>query len=180
VSTGFLTSTPAAQSDLVNTRRILDATQKYSSTFNPSFSGLSKNLMQNAAHRGVTFWPWTFRLNKDDFNRMYVQGTHGLTTDYAHDASQFVVQLTVPQQATAKVGEPFSVAGQIQTQIGQQQNYVFKEMLVLPSSAKYTQNGQAVTFSEKGNAYVMPRYQYQIAPNYSYTLYAEPISVTVQ
>lgn len=180
VSTGFLTSTPAAQSDLVNTRRILDATQKYSSTFNPSFSGLSKNLMQQAAHRGVTFWPWTFHLNKDDFNRMYVQGTHGLTTDYAHDASQFVVKLNAPKQVVAKVGEPLSIAGQLQNQIGQRQDYVFKQMLVLPSSAKYNQSGQAVTFTEKGTAYVMPSYQHQIAPNYSYTLYAEPVTVTVQ
>lgn len=180
VSTGFLTNTPAVQSDLVNTRRILDATQKYSSTFNPSFSGLSKNLMQQAAQRGVTFWPWTFRLNKDDFNRMYTQGTHGLTTDYAHDSSQFVVQLSTPKQASAKVGEPFSLAGQVHTQVGQKQNHVFTEMLVLPNSTKYSQNGQAVTFSEKGTAYVMPRYQYQIAPNYSYTIYAEPVTVTIQ
>lgn len=180
VSTGLLTSTPAAQSDLVNTRRILDATQKYSSTFNPSFSGLSQSLMQQAAQRGVTFWPWTFRLNKDDFNRMYVQGTHGLTTDYAHDASNFVVQLSTAKQVTAQVGQSVSIVGNLHTQLGQTQAYVFNEMLVLPNSAKYSQNGQAVTFSEKGTAYVMPRYQYQIAPNYIYTLYAEPVSVTVQ
>ena len=53
-------------------------------------------------------------------------------------------------------------------------------MLVLPGSAKYTQNGQSVTFAEKGTAYVMPRYDYTIAPNYTYTLYAEPETVTIQ
>ena len=180
VSTGFLTSTPAAQSDVVNTRRILDATQKYSSTFNSSFSGLSKNLMQNAAQRGVTFWPWTFRLNKDDFNRMYVQGTHGLTTDYAHDASNFIVKLETPKQVTATVGKPVEIQGQTFTQVGAKANYVFKQMLVLPNSSKYTQNGQGLTFTEKGTAYVMPSYHYSIAPNYTYTIYAEPVTVTVQ
>ena len=180
VSTGFLTSTPAAQSDLVNTRRILDATQQYSSTFNPSFSGLSANLMRTASQRGVTFWPWTFRLNKDDFNRMYVQGTHGLTTDYAHDASNFVVKLNTPKQLNATAGQALEIPGEIQTQVGGKSSYIFKNMLVLPGSAKYTQNGQSVTFAEKGTAYVMPRYDYTIAPNYTYTLYAEPVTVTIQ
>lgn len=180
VSTGFLTSTPAAQSNIVNTRRILDATQKYSSTFNPSFGGLSKDLMSMATARGVTFWPWTFRLNKDDFNRMYVQGTHGLTTDYAHDASNFITKLETPKQFTATVGKPFEIPGQTFTQVGAKANYVFKQMLVLPNSSKYTQNGQSVTFTEKGKAYVMPSYSYTIAPNYTYTIYAEPVTVTIQ
>ncbi|MGE8538593.1 MAG: glycerophosphodiester phosphodiesterase family protein [Acinetobacter sp.] len=180
VSTGFLTSTPAAQSDLVNTRRILDATQKYSSTFNPSFGGLSKELMHMASQRGVTFWPWTFRLNKDDFNRMYVQGTHGLTTDYAHDSSNFIVKLNVPKQVTATVGKALEIQGKTVTQVGTKSNYVFKNMLVLPNSTKYNQTGQGLTFTQKGTAYVMPSYTYTIAPNYNYTIYAEPVTVTVQ
>ena len=180
VSTGFLTNTPTAQSDIVNTRRILDATQQYSSTFNPSFGGLSKELMTLASQRGVTFWPWTFRLNKEDFNRMYVQGTHGLTTDYAHDSSNLIVKLKTPAEITATVGKPVEISGQTTTQVGEKTTYIFKEMLVLPQSAKYTQAGQAVTFSEKGTAYVMPRYNYTMAPNYSYTLYAAPVKVTIQ
>jgi len=141
---------------------------------------LSANLMRTASQRGVTFWPWTFRLNKDDFNRMYVQGTHGLTTDYAHDASNFVVKLNTPKQLNATAAQALEIPGEIQTQVGSKSSYIFKNMLVLPGSAKYTQNGQNVTFSEKGTAYVMPRYDYTIAPNYTYTLYAEPLTVTIQ
>ena len=180
VSTGFLTSTPTAQSNIVNTRRILDATQKYSSTFNPSFSGLNKELMSMASQRGVTFWPWTFRMNKDDFNRMYVQGTHGLTTDYAHDSSNLAVKLKTASQLTTTVGKPVEINAEIQTQIGEKSNYIIKNMLVLPNSAKYSQNGQSLTFTEKGTAYVMPSYQYTMAPNYTYTIYAKPVTVTIQ
>ena len=111
---------------------------------------------------------------------MYVQGTHGLTTDYAHDASNFVVKLETPKQVTATVGKPVEIQGQTFTQVGAKANYVFKQMLVLPNSSKYTQNGQGVTFTEKGTAYVMPSYHYSIAPNYTYTIYAEPVTVTVQ
>lgn len=180
VSTGFLTSTPNAQSNIVNTRRILDATQKYSSTFNPSFAGLSKELMSMASLRGVTFWPWTFRTNKDDFNRMYVQGTHGLTTDYAHESSDLVVKINTPGQITAKVGQPVVFSGEKVTQIGKASAQNFNSMIVLPGSAKYSKNGQSITFSEQGKAYVMPSYQYTIVPNYSYTLYGKPVTVTIQ
>ncbi|MER8211186.1 glycerophosphodiester phosphodiesterase family protein [Acinetobacter baumannii] len=180
VSTGYLTSTPTAQSNIVNTRRILDAAQKYSSTFNPSFSGLNKELMMMASQRGVTFWPWTFRLNKDDFYRMYVQGTHGLTTDYAHESSNLAVKLNTASQLIATAGKPVEINAEIQTQIGTKSNYLVKNMLVLPNSAKYTQNGQGLTFTEKGTAYVMPSYQYTMAPNYTYTIYAKPVTVTIQ
>lgn len=180
VSTGFLTSTPNAQSNIVNARRILDVTQKYSSTFNPSLAGLNKELMTIASLRGVTFWPWTFRLNKNDFNRMYVQGTHGLTTDYAHDASDFTVKINTPRQISAKVGQTVQLSGEKINQVGKSSPQSFNTMLVLPGSAKYTKNGQAVSFGEKGTAYVMPSYQYTIAPNYSYTLYGQPVTVTIQ
>lgn len=180
VSTGFLTSTPQTPNNLENTRTILAATQKYASTFNPSFTGLNKELMGMASQRGVTFWPWTFRLNKDDFNRMYVQGTHGLTTDYARDAADFVVKLDVPPAVNATVGKALEISGSTLTQVGAKTGYTFKEMMVLPQSAKYTQNGQAVTFTEKGTAYVMPKFNYTIAPNHTYTLYAPPVKVTIQ
>ncbi|WOE32692.1 MULTISPECIES: glycerophosphodiester phosphodiesterase family protein [unclassified Acinetobacter] len=180
VSTGFLTSTPSAQSNIVNTRRILDATQKYFSTFNPSFAGLNKELMHMASQRGVTFWPWTFRLNKDDFNRMYVQGTHGLTTDYSHDAANFVVKLHTANQIKATVGQPLEIKGEIETQVGKKSPYTVKNMLVLPNSAAHTSSGQTIRFTEKGTAYVLPSYQYNIAPNYSYTIYAQPVTVNIQ
>ncbi len=181
VSTGFLTNTPTAESDIVNTRRILDATQQYSSTFNPSYNGLSNNLMNMAKDRGVTFWPWTFRTNKADFNRMYIAGTHGLTTDYAHDASDFVVKLKVPAQVNASIGKPVSIKGEKITQKGQVSNITFSQMLLLPTSGKYSQNAQGqLSFSEKGTAYVMPSYTYNIDTTSQYTIYAPPVQVNVQ
>jgi len=91
-----------------------------------------------------------------------------------------VVKLNTPKQLNATAAQALEIPGEIQTQVGGKSSYIFKNMLVLPGSAKYTQNGQSVTFVEKGTAYVMPRYDYTIAPNYTYTLYAEPLTVTIQ
>ncbi len=111
---------------------------------------------------------------------MYVQGTHGLTTDYAHESSNLAVKLNTASQLIATAGKPVEINAEIQTQIGTKSNYLVKNMLVLPNSAKYTQNGQGLTFTEKGTAYVMPSYQYTMAPNYTYTIYAKPVTVTIQ
>ena len=57
---------------------------------------------------------------------MYVQGTHGLTTDYAHDASNFVVKLNTPKQLNATAGQALEIPGEIQTQVGSKSSYIFK------------------------------------------------------
>lgn len=180
VSTGLLVYPPKEQTTFLNIRRILETTRQFSSTFNPNYSGLNQDVMYLASLRGVTFWPWTFRLIKNDFYRMYIQGTHGLTTDYAQDASNFVVKIKTPRQITATVGQPLQITGQKLTQLGQSSYQSFNTMLVLPGSAKYSLNGQSVSFSERGTAYVMPSYQYTIAPNFTYTIYAKPVTVTIQ
>jgi len=112
---------------------------------------------------------------------MYIAGTHGLTTDYAHDASDFVVKLKVPAQVNASIGKPVSIKGEKITQKGQVSNITLSQMLLLPTSGKYSQNAQGqLSFSEKGTAYVMPSYTYNIDTTSQYTIYAPPVQVNVQ
>ena len=67
MSIGFLTSGIAKETNVnPSLRATLRVVQNLNSTFNTSYSGLGENFMEAAKHRGVTFWPWTFR-NQDLF-----------------------------------------------------------------------------------------------------------------
>ena len=44
--------------------------------------------MEAAKHRGITFWPWTYR-NQGEFVNYFLLGTNGFTTDYTHWAADW-------------------------------------------------------------------------------------------
>jgi glycerophosphoryl diester phosphodiesterase len=178
---GFLTSVSAAGDDLLTARNILNQTQTYSSTFNPSYAGLTASMMEVAKHRGVTFWPWTFS-NRADFIKYYSYGTHGLTTDDARWASDFVVRIASARTATAAVGQPLSVPMTLTTQVGNASSGVANKAVVLAGAPAHTINNadDSVTFSAAGTATILPGYTYVMDANYSYTIFAAPVTVTVK
>ena len=67
---------------LETVRAALAATQRYSSTFNQSGSGISEEFVTELSHRGITFWPWTYN-TQQTFLDQYFWGINGFTTDYA-------------------------------------------------------------------------------------------------
>lgn len=182
ISTGFLNSNVDTGDVGVSLRNILNATQLYSSTYNPSYgSGLTQATMEAAKHRGITFWPWTVN-NQSDFHRLYSYGTHGITTDYAHWAKDFPVAISAAAEGTAAVGAAFSVPVTLTSQIGAASSGTGNPLVVLDGAPAHTvaANG-SVTFTAPGTATVLPGHTYKMGDGtYSYTIFARPMTVTVK
>lgn len=182
ISTGFLNSNVDTGDVGVSLRNILNATQLYSSTYNPSYgSGLTQATMEAAKHRGITFWPWTVN-NQSDFHRLYSYGTHGITTDYAHWAKDFPVAISAAAAGTAAVGAAFSVPVALTSQIGAASSATGNPLVVLDGAPAHTvaANG-SVTFTASGTATILPGYTYKMGDGtYSYTIFAKPMTVTVK
>lgn len=182
ISTGFLNSNVDTGDVGVSLRNILNATQLYSSTYNPSYgSGLTQATMEAAKHRGITFWPWTVN-NQSDFHRLYSYGTHGITTDYAHWAKDFPVAISAAAAGTAAVGAAFSVPVALTSQIGAASSATGNPLVVLDGAPAHTvaANG-SVTFTAPGTATILPGYTYKMGDGtYSYTIFAKPMTVTVK
>ncbi len=180
ISTGFLNSAADAGDVGINLRNILNGTQLYSSTYNPSFGGLTQATMEAAKHRGTTFWPWTIN-NENDFYRFYSYGTHGITTDHAYWAKDFPVAITTDANGSATVGSPFAAAVALTSQVGAASTATSNQMVVLDGSPAHTVGTDgSVTFSAAGTASVLPGYTHKMGNGtYSYTIFAKPMTVQV-
>lgn len=182
ISTGFLNSNADNGDVLVSLRNILNATQLYSSTYNPSYgTGPTQATMEAAKHRGVTFWPWTLN-SENDFYRFYSYGTHGITTDNAWWAKDFPVSIATASSVDAAVGQAFSLAASLTTQSGASLAGTSKKMVVLDGAPPHTVAADGtVTFTAPGSATVLPGHTHAMGDGtYSYTIFGRPVAVTVR
>ncbi len=89
----------------------------YDERFSSSYFVLVKMVSPAAKHRGLTFWPWTYR-SQDLFINAYLLGTNGLTTDYNHWASAWASSISPTQtEYQLAVGESKELTAQIETLI---------------------------------------------------------------
>lgn len=76
-------------------RTLFDAVDRWNATYNPSYMGDIADTVKAARHRGLTTWPWTYRIDFDaeGFARDYLRGYAGLTVDYPWIASDYIVEI---------------------------------------------------------------------------------------
>ncbi|QNP49470.1 glycerophosphodiester phosphodiesterase family protein [Diaphorobacter aerolatus] len=178
---GFLNSSNAGADVRDGVRKVLEATQQNNSTFNPSYSGISRPIMEAAKHRGTTFWPWTLN-TANDFYKYYSWGTHGLTTDYAKWAANFPVAIKAAAlPAKIALNEAASLEVTLTTQTGESTTARANEMVLLGGTATaQTPTDGTITFTSAGTAVVLPGYRYKMGDGtYSYVLMAQPVTLTV-
>ena len=58
---------------------ILETVTRFSTTFNHSYVGLTKDHVKALTHRGITVWPWT--IDGQALDNYYLMGTGGNTTN---------------------------------------------------------------------------------------------------
>lgn len=182
ISTGLLNSNVDTGDVGVSLRNILNATQLYSSTYNPSYgSGPTQATMEAGKHRGITFWPWTIN-SQNDFYRFYSYGTHGITTDHASWAKDFPVAISAAATGTATARQAFSVPVSLTSQVGAVSAATSNQLVVLDGSPAHTVAPDgSVTFTAAGTATVLPGHTYKMGDGtYSYTIFAQPMTVTVK
>lgn len=179
MSAGLLTSTPTGAAPAV-LRAILAGTQAMSSTFNPSYANLSREIMEVAKHRGTTFWPWTFR-DQAVAENYYQYGTHGLTTDYAQWFSDYAVRVA-PVSASISFAQNTAAAAAVTLthQNGKTTAAQSAEMVVVDSTAAYRQENGQLIFTGAGQATVLLGYTQTLTGGRQYTIFSEPVTVTIR
>ena len=179
MSIGFLTSGIANETNVnPSLRATLSAVQNLNSTFNTSYSGLGENFMEAAKHRGVTFWPWTFR-NQDLFVNYLLLGTNGLTTDYNHWAADWASKLTPTQteyHLTAR--RSVELTAQIET-YDRGVKDIKPEIVFIDGQDYVTVEGNVVTAQSDGTVQAMLRYTQELPGGKSYDIYTQPIKIEV-
>ncbi len=84
---------------------ILETVNRFTTTFNHSYAGLTKDHVKALTHRGITVWPWT--IDGQALDNYYLMGTGGNTTNtmqYYKDAwlgfdikeSKFIYDINKP------------------------------------------------------------------------------------
>ncbi|MGR5094489.1 glycerophosphodiester phosphodiesterase family protein [Vibrio maritimus] len=180
IPVGLLTSHSEGRDSEATLLQMLKKVQPLSTTYNPSYANLSEETIGIAKHRGMTLWPWTYR-NKEDQNKHYTMGIHGLTTDYAQWSSDKMVSVSVStSDINVDVDEQLALDVLLRDQKGGEQAAIAVNFLVTQSSADYDQNEDGeLVFSTSGQAEVLAMYQHHLETGESYFIYSTPVTVTV-
>ena len=176
---GLLVGTmPKNHTSLVNAKQINADVQKYHSSYNPAYRADLIELLEITKHRGISFWPWA--LNDETFKKLYLAGSYGITTNSAQLYSAYVVDVQVPQTVKIQVNQPVQVTAQLTQQDRTQFKHLITDFMVLSGAPQHEfKNGQLI-FSEKGTAYVLAGYKYQIDSQNFYQIFSAPMKIVVK
>jgi glycerophosphoryl diester phosphodiesterase len=179
MTTGYLTGGLANETNVnPSLRSTLNVIQNLNSTFNTSYDGLGVNFMEAAKHRGLTFWPWTYR-SQDLFINAYLLGTNGLTTDFNHWASAWASSISPTQtEYQLTVGEGKELTAQIETYDRQMQE-ITPEIILIDGQDLLTVDGNIVNTQREGTVHAMLRYTQTLAEGKSYDIYTQPITIQI-
>ncbi|KAF5297814.1 hypothetical protein FQR65_LT19672 [Abscondita terminalis] len=145
---------PNSRNNLVNTKQINSDVQKYNSSYNPAYRSDLINILEASKHRGISFWPWA--LSDDTFNKLYVAGTNGITTNSAQLYSKYIVDIQAPKKLSkAKVGQAVLIDAQTTQQDGEKAKLQVNNFVVLAGSPKHELKNGQLRFVEQGTAYVL-------------------------
>ena len=179
ISVGFLYSEKGLDPIMSNTSNI-------GSSYNPSYTSASKELVSELAARGIFTWPWTVN-NKADFDNLYLMGVAGITTDHAYYAADYVrfistdkteytlapnkeldIKLTVETFASSNGKEDLS---------NNTYNTKKAEMILLSGNDTLKYSSGKLCATEEGDATVLFRLEYTLQNGKKAYVYTQPITV---
>ena len=163
-----LEGTNLTQAKLRGLFEVLDA---WNATYNPIYMHSHEEALQAARHRGLTVWPWTYRIDygAENFARDYLRGYAGLTCDYPWVASDYIVEIEARDSVVASIEDIPSPTGR--TQSGEERVLADAEPVLLEALPE-------------GQSLVLWRYRAELHVNGTgyghYYLYSNPFMVSVQ
>ena len=183
MSAGYLCNSMASgQTGEAQARSVLSRVQKLSSTYNPSYSGHTDEYVVNANMRGLTTWPWTVD-DKNTYVQMFMSGYNGITTNNCELPAKYAKKLS-PEKYEYDVfyGETHKVSAEV-SNYKRVASDVSADVRVIPLSEGITVGEDNVlSFPTEGGggaySYAL-EYTYKINSSNSYTLYTQPVTVTI-
>jgi glycerophosphoryl diester phosphodiesterase len=159
-------------------RTVLSSIQPLNATFNNGFGGISQNFMEAAKHRGILISPWTLN-DRTSFNRFFINGAWGLTTDYANWAADMAAAIK-PEKSefTLELNEKLPIKADVTTYKGDTTS-IAPEIILLDGQNSFEVNSNEVTATGKGSgvAHALLRYTYTMNDGNKYDLYTQPITL---
>ena len=167
VNSDGLDGTSLTQAKLRALFEVLDA---WNATYNPIYMHDHEAALRAARHRGLTVWPWTYRIDygAGDFARDYLRGYAGLTCDYPWVASDYIVEIEARDAVADSIADVPRPMGR--TQSGETRALADAEPVLLESLSE-------------GQALALWRYRAQLDVNGTgyghYFLYSNPFVVSI-
>ncbi len=169
ISAGLLTN-------MTDLKSIVSLTGRMDSTFNPSYAGLTEEIMLDCMYRGISIWPWTVS-DTSNFAKFFKMGIWGITTDCADYVEEYVKLVQTEKEYNVKAGESTSITINCMTyssDIIKPEN-VSIEVLQGGSAIKY-ENG-AITAEKSGEYTVIFRVMYELSSSEKVNVYSQPVTI---
>ncbi|QJD84974.1 glycerophosphodiester phosphodiesterase family protein [Cohnella herbarum] len=179
---GLLTGYIANESNVGRSlRETLKVLQPLNATFNTDYSGLGKNFMEAAKHRGILVSPWTFN-NKADFMRLFKLGAFGITTDYSFWASDWAAAIKPEKDRyVLEKNETVPIVAEIESFKGDKTN-VTPDIVWLDGQDLVEVNGSKMTAKKSGTAHALFRYTASMDESNTnlYDIYTQPVAIEIK
>ena len=185
ISVGYLYSDKA----LLN---IVNETSKIGSSYNPSYTGLTPELIAELSARGIFAWPWTIDANNKlaDGDNLFLMGVGGITTDYSYYTEDYVKWIyTESSEYTLKAGEKISLPVIAENYGADETSDTYENrkytasraaMVLLSGNDTLTYTSGKLTATEGGDATVMFRLAYTLNNGKTVYVYTQPVTVHVE
>lgn len=181
LSVGYLCSTSSIPS-------ILDATLEHTSSYNPSYSQVSRALVEYLATRGIFTWPWTVN-DTPTFDGLFLMGVAGITTNFSNYARSYVKRITTDKESyEGAVGESIAIDVRAERYSAAEDAEAFEnsivptdkaEMFIVDGDAELLFDGKTVTAESAGEATVIFRLPFKLSNRATAYVYTQPILITI-
>ncbi len=188
VSTGLLLSATGF-SDAGDTLGTLNAyfekqtdTLNYHATMAINYGNLSSEFLRDANDRGVTLWTWTYSLGVSaQVCKMFLAGVNGMTTDDPQYLQNTVKSITVPTSLQVNLGETAKLSATSVTYGGTEKDILSRSRVEILDNNGVVALGADGTLTplKYGTAIFLLSYQTKLPDGSTYTLYSQPITVSV-
>lgn len=160
--------------------KIMNTTERYGTTYNPSFDGLNQSFVKYMADRGMTVWPWTYT-DQNTFNQYFLYNVGALTTNDASYAQ------SLPRRLEAQVSEGLTSGGSVTWSVntvqygGDTPDVTADAKIVVLSGDGEIAVGEDGTLQgiQQGEVTFLVTYTYTGTGDMTYSLATQPITVEV-
>ena len=180
MSAGYLCGSIGTGDDGVKQAiNVLRKIQPLASTYNPSYGGHTAQFTYNANMRGILTWPWTVD-SVTDYADLFMWGMNGMTTNNCTIPAEFAKLLTSESNSyTLEEGQTLEVKATLTTYERNTFNVGSKVRVIPLEGAITVGEGNLLSFEGTGKFTYALEYEYK-ASNIDYTIYTEPVTVTIK
>ena len=184
VAVGELNSVCSSTDDVATAmKKLSDRMDAYGYFYNCSSGAQNTDILQAARFRGIYVHPWTVN-SQSTFETEYFENYHGITTDYANFATNYLNKVTTEKDSyTVHAGDEagVAIAAQAYTRTGAKMEDVTVTMKQISGTPVTWDAEKGVCCAETpGEAEVLMGATYTLpATGKTYTVYSAPITIQV-